>query len=184
MEIQLRALCEELEIVNIGMIECSKLVFRTELRDICEKNQCGKYGQSWNCPPAIGSIESVKNKLKQYDKGLIIQTIQALEDCFDLDGMMEGKKIHKEKLLQLLSCIKTRLPQIGVLPLSVGGCEECTRCTYLDGEPCGFPNRAIPGLEGFGIDVLEITKLANLKYNHGPKTVSYVSFIGLKKNML
>ncbi|MEG0388394.1 MAG: DUF2284 domain-containing protein [Niameybacter sp.] len=178
MERQFKKICEDLGIKHIGVIVCKEISFLRELRATCETNQCGKYGQSWCCPPAIGEMEKIRAELKQYEKGLVIQTIQELEDCFDFEGMIKGKRFHKGKLVEILREAKERLPQLQLLPLSVGGCDECASCTYVEGKPCRMPKRAIPGMEGYGIDVFQMTKSAGLHYNNGPKTVSYVSFIG------
>ena len=56
--------------------------------------------------------------------------------------------------------------------LSNEGCDLCDKCTYPDA-PCRFPNRAHGSLEGYGIFVSEIAKIAGINYINGANTVTY-----------
>ena len=68
--------------------------FCPELRQLCESNQCGNYGKSWTCPPAVGKVEDLMRQAKGYQSALVYQTVSQLEDSFDIEGMQEGAKRH------------------------------------------------------------------------------------------
>ncbi|MHC6180562.1 DUF2284 domain-containing protein [Clostridium sp. JNZ X4-2] len=54
---------------------------------------------------------------------------------------------------------------------------QCERCTYLDGEDCRCPDRALSSVEAYGIDVISLEKDVGISYYNGPNTVSYVGLI-------
>jgi predicted metal-binding protein len=67
--------------------------------------------------------------------------------------------------------------QTPMLALSAGACERCETCAYTRGEPCRMPDQMIASLEAYCIDVAALLEVAELRYNNGPGTVSYVGLI-------
>nr|WP_282433549.1 DUF2284 domain-containing protein [Desulfosporosinus metallidurans] len=63
------------------------------------------------------------------------------------------------------------------MPLNVGPCTFCSRCTFLDNEPCRFPEKALSSVEASGIDVMALEKSSGIPYYNGKNTVSYVGLI-------
>jgi predicted metal-binding protein len=100
---------------------------------------------------------------------VVFTTKYALEDSFDIEGMQEAGKIHGGLTADMRK-------QFGAYPVyGAGGCRVCNTCSYP--EPCRFPGRAISAVEAAGINVTALSRLANLKYNNGPDTVTYFSMI-------
>lgn len=64
-----------------------------------------------------------------------------------------------------------------ILPLNAGPCTYCAKCTYLAGEECQFPDKAVSSVEANGIDVMALVKASGIPYNNGKNTVSYVALI-------
>lgn len=166
--------------INTAIIDVPNLVITEYLRKACEQNHCGKYGTNWMCPPGVGSIKDLTKKLKQFDKGLVIQTIHQLEDSFDYEGMMISKEKHTSVFVNILNQIKKDSNFDELLPLNVGACEICDKCAYLNGEKCIFPDKAMASVEAYGIDVNSLLKSCDLEYNNGTNTVSYVGVIFFK----
>ena len=65
-----------------------------------------------------------------------------------------------------------------------GGCGVCARCSKLDDEPCRFPERAIPSLEAYGVDVYRTSKNAGLAYVNGPNTVTFFGALICNEDLL
>ena len=141
-----------------------------EVRKMCENNTCRAYGKNWACPPACGTLEECGERLKGYSRGILLQTVGEIEDWMDFEGMMEGAKQFKKACRTFDKAIKPYLEHY--LILSNEGCDLCKECTYPDA-PCRFPDRVHGPLEGNGIFVNEIAKLAQVKYNNGANTVTY-----------
>ena len=174
---RIKELLDGLGVTRYSVVPVSKLVFNEAFRKACEANQCGKYGTNWSCPPGVGEPAELIRRARQFERGLVIQTVWPLEDEFDFDGMMAGAEKHNalfrkavERLAPVLSSGKT-------LPLSAGACSACETCTCPSGEPCRQPGRAMASLESYGIDVAQLLSLGGLSYSNGANTVSYVGLI-------
>jgi predicted metal-binding protein len=63
-----------------------------------------------------------------------------------------------------------------IMALSTEGCMVCKACAYPN-QPCHFPERMFPAIEGFGINVMQLAKTARIRYYNGPNTVTYFSII-------
>ncbi len=145
-------------------------------RDICASNGCGYYGRCWMCPPDIGEIHAVMASIANYRYGLWYQTIQEIEDSYDIEGMTEGSMRHAQ-VSQRLARSASPLLMGETLHLTCGGCRLCEECAKRTGEPCRRPNEALPSLEGYGVDVYQTTKDTPLKYINGQNTVTYFGML-------
>lgn len=158
------------------MIDQSQIVLSAEFRRICESNQCGGYGKCWMCPPYIGPVEELMAKVRSYPRALLYQTIYEIEDSYDIEGMFEAGANHA----QVSQRLQTEMASIigkPILHLTCGGCHLCPTCAKRSEEPCRFPDKALPSLEGYGVDVYNTTKDTPLKYINGQNTVTYFGMI-------
>ncbi|MCL2813766.1 MAG: DUF2284 domain-containing protein [Oscillospiraceae bacterium] len=151
--------------------------FDNIFRKLCADNLCGRYNKNYKCPPLIGEPEDLKNEVQTYEDAVLIQTIYPLEDSYDFEGMTEGGKIHRENINKTREYIKANLKFEKMLALGAGGCDLCEKCGAAseDGAPCRFPDRAISSVEGYCINVPDMTNSHGLQYINGENTVSYVA---------
>lgn len=157
------------------VIDADHVVLNAAFYDICKSNGCGNFGQCWMCPPDTGDIHELMDKVRSYQHGLLYQTIGELEDSFDIEGMSEAGKEHARTSQRIEAALK---PVLGDhLHLSCGGCRLCERCAKRDNEPCRHPDKALPPMEGYGIDVYQTTKGTELKYINGQDTVTYFGIV-------
>lgn len=158
-----------------AVIEVAGINFRPEFRKLCEANSCGNYNKCWMCPPDIGDIDSLVEKVKNWPKALVFQTVGQLKNSYDYRGMMAAAKIHGEITLALAEDLE---PVLGArLILGAGVCPVCPKCAKRDEEPCRFPDRAIGSLEAHAIAVSELAALGGMNYINGKNTVTYFSAI-------
>ena len=157
------------------VIEVKEIPFDPELRKFCEANRCGSYNRNHACPPSVGTTEAVIAEAKQYSYALVFQTISALEDSFDYEGMMEAAARHNELTNGLYAGLREEKPEC--FPLSAGGCSICERCAKMDDQPCRFPEKAISSLEAYCMNVSQLAEKCNMKYINGVNTVTYFSAI-------
>ena len=153
-----------------GPINTTDLNFYPEIRRICEGNSCRGYGRTWACPPAVGTLEECKDRVLKYRNFFLFSQKFQLEDSFDFEGMAQGMRDFKDTVDRLADRIKPNFPE--ALILSNEGCVRCKTCTYPDA-PCRFPDKLYPSIEGFGFIVSELAKLAGIRYNNGPDTVTF-----------
>ena len=155
-----------------AIIKTSEIITDRAFRDMCESNACGVYGKCWMCPPDVGDIDELMAQIGKYDYALVYQTVTELEDSFDFEGMIEAKK----KSYPLAQSLRDVFAEAGihkVLHLGAGGCGVCPTCAKRTGEPCRFPEKAMPSLEAYGINVSQLAKASDMKYINGQDTVTY-----------
>lgn len=156
------------------VIPAEQIVLSGEFRTICESNSCGKYGRCWMCPPHVGDIGALMERVRSFRHGLLYQTISDLEDSFDIEGMLDAGLRHAQ--------LSQRIEKSGAfagahLHLTCGGCRLCARCAKLDDMPCRFPEDALPSMEAYGIDVYNTAKDTPLRYINGANTVTYFGIV-------
>ena len=156
-------------------IPVSKLVIMPELREFCKQNACGKYGNNYTCPPHVGEIDVLIEKLKGFKKAVILQNIYPLEDSFDFDGMMEAKANHDKMTYEIADKIYDELGYHETLILGAGSCILCETCGAETGKPCPNPQKSLSSLEAYGINVSKIEEISDMKYINGVDTVTYFS---------
>ncbi|ACL06582.1 conserved hypothetical protein [Desulfatibacillum aliphaticivorans] len=155
-------------------ISCDEVPFSPMVRKMCEANRCGSVGKSWTCPPAIAPVEELQAGLEKYERFLIVDKVYELESSYDWKGMMAGAKDFQDRIQNLRKAIKESLAPEDFVVLGVGACQVCETCSYVDGEPCRFPEKALYSVEAYGIDAMKMMKDAGLKYYNGPNTVTYI----------
>jgi len=154
-----------------GIAEVNQITFRREFRAACAQNSCGKYGTCWMCPPDVGDTDEMIAHAKEYQYMLVFQSIDPLEDSFDIEGMERAAAKHNALALRLAKQLAGILEN--PLRLGAGACHVCARCAKADDLPCRCPEHASASLEAYGIAVSELAALSGLAYINGPDTVTY-----------
>lgn len=154
-------------VIETGAIETDKA-----FRAMCESNACGMYGKCHMCPPDVGDIDVLMSEIKKYEYALVYQTVTELEDSFDFEGMIDARKKMPGISLKLRELFK-EMKLCNALHLGVGNCGVCEKCSKVTGEPCRFPELALPSLEAYGVNVSALAKASGMKYINGQNTVTY-----------
>lgn len=163
----------EKEAFQYANINFEQIEFSDAVIDACKANTCGQYGKSWSCPPAVNrNGYFIDCNTTTHSKGIVYTTLHKLEDSFDIESMIAGKISHRA----LDDKIADEVRKSGGILLSVGGCILCEKCTCPT-QPCRFPDKIIPSLESQGIDVVTLSKSANINYHNGVNTVTYFSVV-------
>ena len=168
---------KKINVTNAAMVHASDIEYSQEFRQLCEQNKCGHYSKNWMCPPAVGVFEDLKEKASKYKWGLVFQTVHKLSKRFDFQGMKDAARIHEDVARRVQHHMLDTTGIKEVLPLGVGPCKVCKKCTYVDGEECLFPDKAMASVESYGIDVGKLLKGCGIPYHNGKNTVSYVGCI-------
>lgn len=153
-----------------GSVKPSEVEFKQEIRDICKANVCRKYGTTWACPPAVGTVEECRERCLRYNTMLVFTGKFMLEDSFDYEGMVRGASEFKKLALDFEAAVKPLLKDY--LMLSNESCGLCKVCTYPHA-PCRFPERLHHSLEGYGVIVSDLAKQAGVNYNNGENSLTY-----------
>ncbi|MCL1804568.1 MAG: DUF2284 domain-containing protein [Clostridiales bacterium] len=166
-------------VYEYGIVDSRDVEYRTDVRAMCEEDKCHRYAKSWACPPAIGTVDECRDRAWSYDKMLVFSRKFDLEDSYDFEGIREAMKGFKglaEKLDEELRSVFKEY-----LILSNEGCGKCESCTYPDA-PCRFPDKVHGSIEGYGILVSDLAKLAGVKYYNGKDTVTFFGAVLFSEN--
>ncbi len=157
------------------LIEPSRLVSSNTFRSYCEANVCGYYGRCWSCPPDIGEIDVLILELKKYDHILLYQIISQIKDSTDIEGM-NAATIKLSDTSQKLQIFLRAFLKTPFLHLS-GSCHLCAECAKTSNEPCRFPDKMLPSLSAYGVDVCNTSAGTSLKYMNGENTVTFFGMV-------
>jgi predicted metal-binding protein len=153
-------------------LDVSTLDFMQEIRDMCNADKCRNYNTSWSCPPACVSLEEMRDRVKGYETGILVQTVGELEDSLDWDGIQATGERHKENFKRMRAALDKK--PLSVLALGAGKCNICEECTYPD-SPCLFPEKMEVSMEASGLFVSKVCTDNNLAYNYGPERIAFTS---------
>lgn len=165
---------ENLRIHEYAFVKPHQVLFSNEVRNLCEKNACGMYGKSWACPPGVGSVEHCRDTCSAFQNALVFSSLGKLRKKHDVNGWQEARIAHEAITEEVVKIFRSQFDS--VLALSTEGCIVCRTCVYPD-QPCRFPERMFPAIEGFGINVMHLAKTGGIRYYNGPNTVTYFSII-------
>ena len=169
---ELTRLAKEAGFTYAAPLAMDSLVFRPEVREMCESGRCRSYGKSWSCPPAVGSLEVIAKRAAGFENGIIVQTSGSIDELAEL------MKDHKRHFDTLVRQIKSFCPDC--LPMGAGACTRCRVCTYPD-RPCRHPDRMYPSMEAYGLLVNDVATKSGLRYNYDGNTMTYTSCVLIER---
>ena len=122
------------------------IVVQDWVREACR--ECRYFGKSWSCPPAVGEIKFLVERLHKYSQAVFVE--------------FTGSR-DKEGLEAAVLEIETRLKKAGfekAVGFFVSPCSACGDCTYP--EKCVNPEACRPTGEAWGIDLLVTSQNAGI----------------------
>ena len=149
------------------------LIAREDVRAMCVEDKCGAYNKNWTCPPAVGTVEECQQKIRQYKRGILFQTVGHMHKAVDSKCYRETEQRHMKNFYALAEAIRKVYPD--ALCLGAGGCRVCRQCSYP--EPCCFPDKAVSSMEGYGLFVTQVCQDAGIAYHHGDRTITYTACV-------
>ncbi|MBC5659863.1 DUF2284 domain-containing protein [Anaerosacchariphilus sp. NSJ-68] len=163
----------EFPVCEYAFVEIPEIPFREEVRYIC-RTECPRYGTSWSCPPAVGTVKECEARCAGYDGALIFTTIAEDVDTEDMSAMLATRMEHEEVTRQ----IRARMAEdvTDTLVLSTESCAICEHCAYPAG-PCRHPDRMFPCIESYGILVTELAERHDITFLSGSRLVTWFSLI-------
>ena len=164
----------ELPLYIYDFFDPRELEFSSRIRWICE-HECPMYGQSWACPPGVGTVDCCRQICMAYDHCLLISSIVEVRDIADMEETLATRPDHEA----LTEQVRELMQQQGVDPfiLSTEACTVCERCAILDGQPCRFPEKMHPCVESHGINVVDVLEKRGLEFQFGANVVTWVSLL-------
>ena len=161
-------------IYEYRLLDTEKIKVRDRVRTIC-KEECERYGTTWACPPAVGTVEACRTKCLGYRDCLMISTITEVADISNLPETLATRGEHE----RITNEVRDEMRALGAEPyvLSTEACTICPRCAYPDGQPCRFPDRMHPCVESQGINLIPLLEKFGLDFQYGQNVVTWVSLL-------
>lgn len=169
----LKAQLAELPIAQYEFFHTDELEFSQRIRMVCER-ECPRYGTSWACPPAVGTVEACKARCLSYPEGLLITSLSEVEDITNLEQTLAARSEHEELTHQVFALLRAQ--GVEVMGLSTESCAICAECTYPNA-PCRNPERMYPCVESQGIIVSALAERYGTTYLYGGNVVTWFSLL-------
>lgn len=163
----------ELPVAQYEWFETAELTFSPRVRTVCETD-CPRYGTSWACPPAVGTVEECRERCLSYPHALLITTMNEVEDIGDLEGTLATRGEHEEITRQISRLLRSQGTE--TYPLSTESCAICVQCAYPEG-PCRYPEKMFPCVESHGILIIDIAEHFGIDFQAGGNIVTWFSLI-------
>jgi predicted metal-binding protein len=163
------------------------LVPETRIRAFCQADKCGNYAINYMCPPAIGSIEEIAAKIKNFQTGYLLQYSKYLDVKNEKPDVIRTQKEFHAKILQVEQYLKANgINQ--VWGLIGGNCRMCEVCAIKSAEPCRFPEQSRTSLEAIGVDVFGLLDKLGLESGFRPDKITWTGCVlvqnALKREMI
>lgn len=165
-----------LGIATCRELDAAVLVPEERIRALCSADKCGNYGKHYMCPPHVGTLAEIRQKLSRFKRGVLMQYSEPLDVRNDGEGLVRTKLDFHEKILQLEGMLKDK----GVAPVwgMIGGsCELCRPCRAASGEPCPLPDEARMSLESIAVDVIALLDRFGLDSDFRPDRITWTGCI-------
>ena len=164
----------QLPLYTYFYIDPRQLEFSDRIRYICQA-ECPRYGQSWACPPGVGSVEECKAKCLEYKECLVIGTITECNDIADIDETLATRPDHEA----VTDEVQQLLRDMGIEPyiLSTDSCAICESCTFPQGKPCRHADRMHPCIESHGINLIPTLEENGLEFQYGGNIITWYSLL-------
>lgn len=164
----------QLPLLEYFFLDPEKLEFSQRVRMVC-RQECPRYGKTWACPPAVGSVEECRCRCLRYGNCLMIATATEVSSVSNMQEALDTRAGHEE----ITNEVGALLREQGIEPymLSTEACGICERCAYLDGEPCRHPEKMHPCVESHGINLIPVLEENGMEFQFGGNVVTWVSLL-------
>ena len=74
-------------ICEYAFLRPEELPFSEKVRYIC-RTECPRYGKSWACPPAVGSVEECRKRCLAFEGGFLFTTVSEGADLENMEALL------------------------------------------------------------------------------------------------
>ncbi len=78
-------------ICDYAFIQIKDIPFKEEVRHIC-RTECPRYGKSWSCPPAVGTVEECRSRCEAYEGGFLFTTMTEVSDMENMEELLSTRR--------------------------------------------------------------------------------------------
>jgi predicted metal-binding protein len=156
------------------LLDTAGISSAVRVREIC-KNECQRYGTTWACPPAVGTLKECEDRIHSFPQAVFFSSVAEVSDLLNMEEMLSTRRDHEALTHEINQYLRSQGYETQAL--STESCDICEECAYPKGLPCRFPERMHPCLESYGVVVSEIVEAEQMEYNIGGNTILWFSMI-------
>ena len=160
-------------IMQFAYLRTEQITFLDRVREIC-RTECPRYGTSWSCPPAVGTVEECERRCSQFPDVFVFSTIAEVNDITNMEETLKTRETHEDITRQVTEIFREHFGD--TITLSTESCDICTRCAYPQA-PCRHPEKMFPCVESYGILVTDLAELGEMEFQNGSNVVTWFSVI-------
>lgn len=161
-------------IYEYRLLDAKKLSVYERVRTICQV-ECQRYGSTWACPPAVGTVKECEERIQSYRQAIFFSSVAEVSDLVNMQEMLATRDAHEALTTEVGRFLAEEGYEIFIL--STESCDLCETCAYTEGKPCRYPDRMHPCLESHGILANEIVESEGMEYNLGGNTILWFSMV-------
>ena len=165
-------------IYQYAFLSIDDIEFNDKVRTIC-KRECPRYGKSWSCPPAVGTVDKCKERCQQYTHALLFSSVAEVPDYSNMDALLATKREHEEITAKIEAFLKQDAWRC--YTLSTDSCSICDKCTYPK-KSCNHPDLMHPCIESHGILLTKNIEDNNMDYYMGEIAIEGNQLYGICYN--
>jgi len=173
---QLEQELSDLPIAQYVFFKTTDLEFSQRIRQVCIQ-ECPRYGKTWACPPAVGTVEECKDRCLEFQDGIVFSTLTEVQDIANMEETLATRGNHEAVTHQVAEMFQNH--GYHVMCLSTDSCAICDHCAYPDA-PCRFPEKMYPCVESHGIVATALAEKHGIEYQYGNNVVTWFSIILFK----
>ena len=178
-------LLAEQPLYQYAFVDTASLLFTQRVRDIC-RQECPRYGRSWSCPPAVGSVEHCRAVCESFPHTLFFSTVAEVSDVLNMEETLSTRAEHE----RITTEIERGMRAMGLetYTLSSDSCAICEMgehppgCAWPDAA-CRHPDLMHPCIESHGIVVADLVEKCEMDYYLGERILLWFSLI-LYRNII
>ena len=161
-------------IFEYRILDTKDITIQERVRTICQE-ECERYGSTWACPPAVGTLQECEKKIKSYPQAVFFSSVAEVSDIMNMEEMLSTRRAHEDLTTDVGKYLNKEGYETYIL--STESCDICEKCAYKEGKPCRYPDRMHPCLESHGVVVNEIVERESMEYNLGGNTILWFSMV-------
>lgn len=161
-------------IFEYRILDTRDIFVRERVRIIC-KTECQRYGSTWACPPAVGTLEECEARIKSYTNVVFFSSVAEVSDVLNMEELLSTRRAHEDLATEVGNYLKGEGYETYIL--SAESCDICENCSYKEGQPCRHPDRMHPCLESHGVVANEIVERESMEYNLGGNTILWFAMV-------
>ena len=87
------------------ILDTKGIQVRERVRTICSQ-ECERFGTTWACPPAVGSLEQCRDRISRYPQAVFFSSVAEVSDLMNMEEMLSTRHQHEKITEEIASFLQ------------------------------------------------------------------------------